>query len=261
MLRRAADAGGRDALAAFGLSQPSLGSVGIKAPTTPKIPGLPSLKPPSVPTTPSAPGGEGGGLGAAAAKNAMLRPTHPAVRNSAVNATQPGAPPAMMKAPPTAPLDPPTLARQFNDAEQNLTRIEPQRKLSAAGICTTCRKEKHYGSCKRPIAIKRSDFNMGMRGDDPTSNDKPATSPHYISATATPPEGRPADEMAQTMFAHLIRPGRVDMMSDEMKLSMFIRTKMRDGDEVASVWRSFDRTSDAASVEGGAGEPSGEPAW
>lgn len=63
MLRRAAHAGGRDALAAFGLSQPSLGSVGIKAPSAP---GLPSIGPPSVPKAPSA--GAGGGLGVSAAK-------------------------------------------------------------------------------------------------------------------------------------------------------------------------------------------------
>lgn len=50
MLRRAAQEGGRAALAAFGLSQPSLGSVGIKAPNAP---GLPSIKPPSVPKAPS----------------------------------------------------------------------------------------------------------------------------------------------------------------------------------------------------------------
>lgn len=67
MLRRAAETGGRDALAAFGLSQPSLGSVGIKAPTS--APGLPSVKPPSIPKTPSVPSGEGG-LGVQAAKMA-----------------------------------------------------------------------------------------------------------------------------------------------------------------------------------------------
>ncbi len=62
MLRRAAQEGGRAALAAFGLSQPSLGSVGIKAPNAP---GLPSIKPPSVPKAPSAPTGESPGVSAA----------------------------------------------------------------------------------------------------------------------------------------------------------------------------------------------------
>jgi len=62
MLRRAAQEGGRAALAAFGLSQPSLGSVGIKAPSAP---GLPSIKAPSVPKMPSAPTGESPGVSAA----------------------------------------------------------------------------------------------------------------------------------------------------------------------------------------------------
>lgn len=70
MLRRAAHEGGRAALAAFGLSQPSLGSVGIKAPNAP---GLPSIKPPSVPKTPAAPSGGSGSdsLGTSAAKMAF----------------------------------------------------------------------------------------------------------------------------------------------------------------------------------------------
>ena len=70
MLRRAAQAGGRDALAALGLSQPSLGSVGIKAPSS--APGLPSAKAPSMPKPPSIPsvgsGTGGSSLGVAAAK-------------------------------------------------------------------------------------------------------------------------------------------------------------------------------------------------
>lgn len=51
MLRRAAHEGGRAALAALGLSQPSLGSVGIRAPAGT---GLPPMRPPSVPKGPEA---------------------------------------------------------------------------------------------------------------------------------------------------------------------------------------------------------------
>lgn len=50
MLRRAASIGGRDALAAFGLSkfdQPSIASVGIPLPNAP---GLPAIKGPSTPS-------------------------------------------------------------------------------------------------------------------------------------------------------------------------------------------------------------------
>lgn len=52
LLQRMTKAGGRAALAAFGVpSQPGLGSVGIKAPTT--APGLPSA--PTAPSVPKAP--------------------------------------------------------------------------------------------------------------------------------------------------------------------------------------------------------------
>ena len=69
MLRRAAYEGGRAALAAFGLSQPSLGSVGIKVPSAP---GLPSSKAPSVPKAPSVSSTGGGeSLGMSAAKTAF----------------------------------------------------------------------------------------------------------------------------------------------------------------------------------------------
>jgi hypothetical protein len=60
MLRNRAQEGGRDALAAFGLpSQPGLGSVGIKAPTS--APGLPNApKAPGAPKIPSTPMGTAG---------------------------------------------------------------------------------------------------------------------------------------------------------------------------------------------------------
>lgn len=65
MLRWAAHEGGRAALAALGLSQPSLGSVGIKAPSGT---GLPPARPPSVPKGPEA---SPGSVGATAAKAAF----------------------------------------------------------------------------------------------------------------------------------------------------------------------------------------------
>lgn len=69
MLRERSDQGGRDALAAFGLpSQPGLGSVGIKAPTSapglpaaPKAPTIPKIQS-ATPGSPSAPGGTGAGM-------------------------------------------------------------------------------------------------------------------------------------------------------------------------------------------------------
>ena len=68
-LRDMLERGGRDALAAFGVSsgQPSLGSIGIKSPV--KSPGLPgAAKPPAPPTIPTPGSAPGGGLGVAAAK-------------------------------------------------------------------------------------------------------------------------------------------------------------------------------------------------
>lgn len=231
-------------------------------------------------------------------KQGALAPTNPTVRRSAVNSGTPAQLPQLLKTPPTPPLDPPTLARQFSDVEQNETRVQPLRKLSAENLCTTCRKEKHYGSCKRPVAIpiKRADFNTGMTGDDPSAGDNPSTSPHYTSATTSTSaltraqEGRPADEQASTAFRDLLR-ARDLMMPDEgglltsglAKVSTLIRTKLREGrgpttnpyeertprpvpvigrgeDGTSNIWRSFDSTNgDVTSVSGGAGTPTGEP--
>ncbi len=74
LLRRMTKEGGRAALAAFGLpSQPGLGSVGIKAPTS--APGFPPAgKAPSAPSVPSAlkaPGSPTGSAGVEAAKFAF----------------------------------------------------------------------------------------------------------------------------------------------------------------------------------------------
>lgn len=232
-------------------------------------------------------------------KGAAPAPTNPVVRRSTVNTGAPAQLPQMLKTPPTPPLDPPTLSRQFSDVEQNETRVQPLRKLSAANICTSCRKERHYGSCKRPvpIPIKRADFNTGMTGDDPSAGDNPSTSPHYASATSSvaaltrAQEGRPADEQASTAFRDLLR-SRDLMMPNEggymtgalAKVSAFIRTRSyekrgpsvnpyeerapspvpvtgRGDDGTSSIWSSFDATNgDAVTVGGGAGTPAGGPA-
>lgn len=232
-------------------------------------------------------------------KHAAPAATNPVVRRSTVNSGAKPRLPQLLKTPPTPPLDPPTLSRQFSDVEQNETRVEPLRKLSADNLCTTCRKEKHYGPCKRPIAIpiKRADFNMGMTGDDPSAGDNPSTSPHYTSATTSvgaltrAQEGRPAGEQASTAFRDLLR-ARDLMMTDGgelltgglAKVSAFLRTKSyekrgpsvnpyeerapspvpvtgRGDDGTASIWRSFDSTNgDATTVGGGAGTPVGGPA-
>lgn len=70
MLTGQVKAGARAALAALGISQPSLGSVGIKAPTS--APGLPgAAKPPTIPKIPSPSVGGSGSTGAEAAKVAF----------------------------------------------------------------------------------------------------------------------------------------------------------------------------------------------
>jgi len=99
---------------------------------------------------------------------------------------------------------------------------------TGAEVCTTCRRPKHYGPCKvlpksRPAGDpqKSADFNMGMHGDDPSSGDNPATSPHYNSATASTSslaraqEGRPAEEQAASNFADLFRHGGITALSDD----------------------------------------------
>lgn len=149
--------------------------------------------------------------------------THPVVRESPLLRAAPSTPPPVGGDASKPRMTPQTLARQFDDVEQGETRIEPLRKLSGHDLCTTCRKEKHYGPCKRPIAIplKRANFNMGMTGDDSSTVDGPATSPHYTSATSSTSaltraqEGRPADEQARTGFAALFRSGLGDLMSNE----------------------------------------------
>jgi len=154
--------------------------------------------------------------GLARHKVAWMSATHPVVSESAVlkpsGSTEPKAPI------PPAPTTPDTLKQTFNLHEQGETRVEPRRKLSEE-LCTTCRKPKHYGPCKRPVAIKKSDFNLGLTANDaPTEN--PSTSPHYHSATsdsalARARDARPADEQAGTAFADLYRHLGISSAADE----------------------------------------------
>ena len=69
---------------------------------------------------------------------------------------------------PTPASTPQVLSETFDRHEQGETRMEPRRKLSS-DTCGTCRKPKHYGTCSRPIPIKRADFNLGMTADDAES--------------------------------------------------------------------------------------------
>lgn len=155
-------------------------------------------------------------------KLAFPAATHPVVQQSAVLQSQPTKPMSQQAQqrlePPTTPFE---ISQLFSVHEQAHTRSEPMRKLSAANLCTSCRREKHYGTCARPIPIKRADFNMGMTGDDPTAGENPSTSPHYHAATtadsslARARDGRPADEQAATYLADLFRHGGQVNLSDE----------------------------------------------
>lgn len=160
-------------------------------------------------------------------KLAFPAATHPVVQQSATLQSQPAKPMSQQAQqrlePPTTPF---SVSQLFDVHEQAHTRSEPMRKLSAENLCTSCRKEKHYGTCARPISIKRADFNKGMIGGDPSAGDNPSTSPHYHSATtgdsalARARDGRPADEQAATYFADLFRhQGQVNLSDEPGRMS------------------------------------------
>ncbi len=151
-------------------------------------------------------------------------PTNPTVADSAVlraRETPQTSPQAQANMQP--PTTPQSLLQIFDAHEQGKTRTEPRRKLSAENLCTTCRKEKHYGPCDAPrkIPTKAADFNMNMRGDDPSSGDNPSTSPHYHAATTADAslsrarDTQPADVQAQTAFADLFRHLGISNSADE----------------------------------------------
>jgi hypothetical protein len=114
------------------------------------------------------------------------------------------------------------VAENWKSNEQPKTMLFPKTRTqtgvkAASEICTTCRKDKHWGPCHKPIKIpdvaKKADFNMGLSGNDPKfvrdSEDGPSTSPGYHAATtadsslARARDGRPASEQAGTAFALL----------------------------------------------------------
>lgn len=142
--------------------------------------------------------------------------TNPVVQRSAVLKNQPTPAATPVPAPASTPA---VLSETFDRHEQGETRMEPRRKLSAE-TCGTCRRPKHYGTCRRPIPIKRADFNLGMTSDD-AGSDSPSTSPNYTSATtadsslARARDGRPADEQASSSFADLFRHLGVISLADE----------------------------------------------
>lgn len=142
--------------------------------------------------------------------------TNPIVQQSAVLKSQPTPPQPPVPTPASTPA---VLSQTFDRHEQGETRMEPRRKLSS-DVCGTCRKSKHYGSCKHPIPIKRADFNLGMTADN-APNESPSTSPHYSSATsadsalARARDGRPADEQASSAFADLFRHLGVTSIANE----------------------------------------------
>jgi hypothetical protein len=150
--------------------------------------------------------------------------TDPTVADSAVlqsQSTKPTSPAAQANMQP--PTTPQSLLQIFDAHEQGKTRTEPRRKLSADNLCTTCRKEKHYGPCDSPrkIPTKVADFNIGMRGDDPRMGENPSTSPHYHAATtadsslAKARDAQPADVQAQTAFADIFRHQGIRNSADE----------------------------------------------
>jgi hypothetical protein len=161
-------------------------------------------------------------------------PTHPTVQRSALlSAERPKATlssRALERLQP--PTDPQSVKQIFGLQAQTESRLNPSLKVAAEPLCTTCRRSQHYGPCPKPDRtrpagkpIKRADFNMGLRGDDPSTgsdnDDGPSTSPHYHSAVigdsslARARDGRPADEQAATGFADLFRHLGITAPADE----------------------------------------------
>jgi hypothetical protein len=164
-------------------------------------------------------------------KLAMPKAT-PTVSNSTLlsgAAPKPELPPSTLQQlqPPTTPT---SIRQVFDVQEQAKTRIEPHRKM-AADICTSCRKERHYGPCTKPKKtrphgepLKRADFNPGMRGDDPQyvgDSGNPSTSPHYHSAVSAvgslsrSSDSRPPADQAASGFADLYRHQGISNVADE----------------------------------------------
>lgn len=167
-------------------------------------------------------------------KLAAPAPTSAIVKGSPLlSASASTAPDPMAQARMAPPTDPETIKRTFSLHEQGRTRLEPPKKVAEdQRLCTSCRKERHYGPCAKPYKskpagspLKEADFNLGLRGDDPHfvggGNDGgPSTSPNYHSATsdsslARARGGRPADEQAATGFADLFRHLGINSVASE----------------------------------------------
>jgi hypothetical protein len=157
-------------------------------------------------------------------------PTHPTVRGSTLLSAERSRPSLAPEglAQLQAPTNPQTVQQIFGIQSQSEGRVSPAAKRAAAELCTTCRRDRHYGPCPKPehtpprgMPLKQADFNLGMHGDDSESGDGPSTSPHYHSATtadsalARARDGRPADEQAATGFADLFRHLGIAAPADE----------------------------------------------
>ena len=136
--------------------------------------------------------------------------TSPIVRNSTLTRSQTPPNPAdgMHSAETATNLATPATPQTIGDASAHAARASANAgptqnlipKIGASEICTTCRREKHYGPCAKPErtkghgvpitfeqALKNAGFNAGLTGDDPsyatTGEDAPAMSPNYHAAT------------------------------------------------------------------------------
>lgn len=114
------------------------------------------------------------GLGQAAAKSAVK-------------------PPGPVSAPPTTPA---ALQKTQATQLQNQSFNAPVQKLSA-DLCTSCRKEKHYGPCLKPYKsrpagdpIKRATFNPNMNGSEAPDPFRRATSGRYSQSVVSEEPGR-----------------------------------------------------------------------
>ena len=146
-------------------------------------------------------------------------PTNPTVAGSAVlrakaspTTLSPNA--AQSMSPPTTPF---SIARESGQHERLESQNEPLRKLSAT-ICTSCRKPKHYGPCRRPrnIPEKAAAFNPALHGSDaPDAHVDYTSAVHAVGNRSRALEGRAPTDQAATGFADLIRHQGLNAIADE----------------------------------------------
>ncbi len=119
-------------------------------------------------------------------------------------------------------------------------------KQAAAALCTSCRKDRHYGPCakaesfqldddaaakmhrrlmrmrerRQDLYPKEANFNAGLYGEGDTQGDAPSMSPHYTSGTtsdsgpARARPGKPEDQVRST-FQDFLRPSFANQMADQ----------------------------------------------